>query len=255
MKMLWIAAWLGLSILFLFSLPPEPQTTSSAALQSASLAELSDRIFDYASADQTLAAKSLLAEFLRQWRKQETNYSQQEEQIIGTAAEQLAIQLNAQNNSRDIINQAITLRLCVDTLHSADGETPLWKELRSQVIEPIQDMQRAVRRHDDRRYQQHLNELLDSYALVYPAMVLGEEGRSVQAVDQQVTHLDDSRSQTVAPAQRLQQLNQLEENFRQLFANQQHFADVKWMMVLVSAVVLLTLSYSSWRKYRSSSFH
>lgn len=255
MKMLWIAALVGLSILLFFSFQLEPQTTSSSEARSAPLIELSDRIFDYASADQKLAAKSLLTEFLRKWRKQETNYSQQDDQIIGTAAEQLAISLNAQSSSRDITNQAITLRLCVDALSSADGKTPLWKELRAQILEPIQQLQTAVRRHDDQRYQQCLNQLLNCYALVYPAMILGGNSTSVQAIDKQVTDLDDSRNKFMATNQRVQQLNQLEENFRHVFANQPLVSDWKVMTLLVTVVVLLALGYSSWRKYRASSFH
>lgn len=255
MKVLWTAALLGLSILCFFSFPQEQPATSSSARHSASFVELSDRIFDYASAGQKLAAKSLLTEFIEQWQKQETNYSQQDDQIIGTAAEQLTILLNAHSSSSDITNQAITLRLCVDALSSADAETPLWKELRPQIIEPIQQMQRAVRRHDDRRYQQYLNQLLDSYALVYPAMVLGEQSTSVQAIDKQVTHLDMSRNQSMAADQRLQQLNQLEENFRRVFANQPLVSDLKAITLLVTIIVVLTLGYSSWRKYHASSFH
>lgn len=218
------------------------------------LNSLSDHIFQYADADRADAAKSLLNEFDRVWSQSESGYSDEDGRIIDTAVLRLKILLNSGGDSGEIRHAAIALRLCVDAMTGSGS--PLWKELRPRVLDPIKGMQTALKRQDYTTFQADLNHFLDSYALIYPSLMIDGSPEGVRVANNSINAFADHRMSTVQDKTRLQQLTVIEKELTDVF-DRSPASTVDSLSPLIAAVggfVLLALFYVSLRKYFGERF-
>ncbi|CAM3183790.1 sporulation protein YpjB [Sporolactobacillus spathodeae] len=250
------AAIIGLVIVLLLPLDAKADSITLKTGQKDTLIDLSDQIFQYASAGQQTAADSLLHQFLSQWHVAESHYSQQDSQIVTTAANQVQVALHADATKREIENNAIVLRLCMDAL-SNDGSQPLWKALRTQVLSPISQMKRALGRHQNQEYQLALNRFLDQYSLIYPAMSLGPQADRVKSIEDQVTRLDQQRDNATENRKQLQEINVMETELKQVFNVNPIMSNHGYAILTAIFAVLLfsILGYTSWKKFHAAPFH
>ncbi|GGL47260.1 sporulation protein YpjB [Sporolactobacillus putidus] len=228
--------------------------TSDKNIHEQELNNLSDRIFQYADANQEDAAKNLLSEFDRTWSTSETAYPDEDGRIVGTVALRLKILLDSGGNSSEIRDAAIALRLCVDALTTSGS--PLWKAMRSQVLGPIKGMQTSLKNQDYPGFQAELNQFLDSYALIYPSMMIDGNPEGVIVVNKSVNAFADQRMSTIQDKMRIQQLTLIEKELAGVFDRSpaSTIDSLSPLILAVGSFLLFVLIYVSLRKYFGERF-
>lgn len=218
------------------------------------LNDLSDRIFQYADANQVDAAKNLLNEFDRVWSSSEADYSETDGRVVDTAVSQLKLLLDSGVNSSEIRNAAISLRLCIDALTTSGS--PLWKGLQSQVTLPINGMIKALENKDQTVFQEELNRFLDSYALIYPSLMIDGNPDAVQMANNSVSAFADQRMSTVQDRTRINQINLIGRELTGVFdqSPSSNRNGLSPLMLTVGGLLLLVLFYVSMRKYIGDRF-
>ncbi|MCO7176748.1 sporulation protein YpjB [Sporolactobacillus kofuensis] len=216
--------------------------------QTEHLVTLSDRIFEYTDANQIGAATSLLDELSKQWDKIDVHYSEQDSRTIKTALVKLKLFLTDDAEQSERVNAAASLRLCFDAL-TTNGQ-PLWKSLHTEVTAPLTSMKSALKDRDTDRFQHALNQFLDKYALIYPAMVIDGQRDAVNLVDKRITTFSGKRLLDIKTNTRIQQLNVIDHELSLAF---EQSPDLKEDIIIpvgaMGALVISVLCYTSWRRY------
>jgi sporulation protein YpjB len=213
------------------------------------LVDLSDRVFQYADANQDAAAASLLNELSNKWNASQQVYSERDQRAISTAMIKLKLLINSGDNQREITDAAVSLRLSFDAL-ATEGQ-PLWKDLHSEVIAPVSKMKTALKNKDNERFQYLLNDFLDEYAVIYPALVIDGQSDTVNLMNKRISTFSDNRLKDVKTNARIRQLNAIEYAINQVFHQSTNTREESMMalVAIISGIVVCVLAYASWRRF------
>ncbi|MCO7127024.1 sporulation protein YpjB [Sporolactobacillus shoreicorticis] len=214
------------------------------------LINLSDRVFQYTDANQDTAAFSLLNELSKEWDRSPQNYSDKDQRVINTAIAKLKILMaNSGEDQREVTDAAVSLRLSFDAL--APNGKPLWKNLHSEVVASVSKMKSAVKKKDHQRFQYYLNEFLDKYAVVYPAMVIDGQSDAVSLVNKQINTLADQRDKSLKTNVRIQQLTMIEHELNDVFDQslKNNEESMVGLATVIGGIIVCVLAYTSWRRY------
>lgn len=150
------------------------------------------------------------------------------------------------------ISSVTKFRLAIDALYSSTQ--PLWIELEDSVMSSFQELKASATKGDTNEYKHRLNLFLSKYGVIQPAISIDKPVEQVQMLDSFIAFLETSRLSTITEEERLRQFEALERELTQLFSsnNQQDEADPSliWVMISVGSVILVTLFYAGWQKYR-----
>ncbi|MCQ2010105.1 sporulation protein YpjB [Sporolactobacillus sp. STSJ-5] len=224
--------------------------TKAAKNHTEDLINLSDRVFQYTDANQDTAAYSLLNELSKEWNRSPQNYSEKDQRVINTAIAKLKVLMaNSGENQREITDAAVSLRLGFDAL-APDGK-PLWKNLHYAVTAPVSKMKSALNNKDNERFQYYLNEFLDKYAVVYPAMVINGQTDVVNLVNKQINSFSDQREKSLKTSTRIRQLNGIDRELNNVFdqSSQNHEESMVGLATIIGGIIVCVLAYASWRRY------
>ncbi|GEB76139.1 sporulation protein YpjB [Sporolactobacillus inulinus] len=224
---------------------------SSAAMknQTDNLVSLSDQVFHYSIAKQDKAAASLLHELSEKWNHSLDLYSEKEQQVIGTSIVKLKVLLKTQANQQEIADAAASLRLGFDALQNEGA--PMWKEKRSDIMEPLSRMNTALKNKKQEHYQYELNQFLNEYAIIYPALIIDGRPDMVTLLDQRITTLTNHRLEDIKESKRISQVNRITDDMNRLFKQSRNGKDENTMglMTIIGGIVVAVLAYVSWVRY------
>lgn len=230
------------------------ETDDTAAQTWKQLSDLSDQIFQYADTKHDDAANAILSKFNKEWDQAAGKYHVPEidQRVIDTISQELKHFLQSNVNNTEARRAAIQLRLSVDAIES--GASPLWKGLRPQVMTPIAAMEQAAGKKDWSRFQQRLNQFLDSYETVYPALVIDADPDALQKVNRDVTAFSNERMLVRQDKSgSLKRLNRIEAELAAIFSQQTADSREDGLILpvtVIGGVILAVLAYVSWKKYK-----
>ncbi|GGH78910.1 sporulation protein YpjB [Pullulanibacillus pueri] len=222
-----------------------------------SLVPLSNKIYEFINDQEYNAAK----ESLKQFEKKLNTLTNNEQasldptviRTVTTSEEQLKIMLGVdEKNNQELHQAALELRLVIDALGS-DGE-PLWKSLKKPLFSAFNKVKQDAANKNDQSYQYDLNQFVDLYQTIYPALVVDISPMKLGQIDQAVTKLVEARTTTTQDVKKnKKQLQEVSKDLNRLFDSKLTTivltGPMLWAIVLGS-VVVITLFYVIWRKYR-----
>ncbi len=142
-------------------------------------------------------------------------------------------------------------RLVVDAMVSE--HQPLWGSMESTIMETFSQIMTDVQAGDIQSFQHDWNEFLSLYEIIYPSIQVDIDDRRVKQMDEHISVIGDKFFQDVPETSRVKQLLLMEEELKAIFERvKEDEADpsLVWVMITTGSIILLSLSYSGWRKYR-----
>ncbi|MGF2616853.1 sporulation protein YpjB [Rossellomorea vietnamensis] len=152
------------------------------------------------------------------------------------------------------IDSVITFRLVVDAISSQ--HQPMWTEMEKPIMSAFQQVQTAANEGDAQEYHSTLNQFLTKYSIIQPSIKLDIPVEKVQELDSRITFIDRYRSESGNSVETLNELNTLEDDLEDLFdglTEDEADPSLWWMITTTGSIIILTLSYVGWRKYKGES--
>ncbi|WP_170007458.1 sporulation protein YpjB [Bacillus fonticola] len=149
------------------------------------------------------------------------------------------------------IRSATGLYLVVDALHSE--QEPLWKETKAQMLSYYQQMLDAVDNGDQEQFHFILDVFMKQYETIYPSAKIDAPDELVQKVDARVHYIDNYRPEVLANGTKAYgELVSLEADLTSLYEGEEDEADpsLLWVMFTTGSIIVATLSYVGFRKYK-----
>ncbi|MGI1833510.1 sporulation protein YpjB [Bacillus altitudinis] len=229
------------------------ETTAAKALQE--LTELSDSIFQLtrqAKYDEALqvalyAEKTFKAE---NWRGTLTNTQVRQitlgyqDIIKGLPQEDL--------NEREKLRYASQFRMLLDAIQS--NSEPLWGSLEKPIMESFPTLKKEVKDPESTTFYETWNELVSLYDMIYPSLTIDISPEKLQTIKQHMEVIEQGEFLKASSGTKLERLTKLEEDLSSVFANvDQDEADpsLLWVILTTGSMILLTLTYVGFRKYRA----
>ncbi len=200
-------------------------------------------------------AKKLLEYFSAQFlsvSEAEHSFTTDEMRIINVSyGEAVEATANYSLNHDEKINRVTKFRLVMDTITSEYH--PLWLKMKSPIMTIISEMKEAAYNGDNEHFHSRLNTFLSLYDMIYPSMKLSVEVGQIQQIDTRIHYIDRYRPQVLMEAGSQQELEALEADLQRLFDEmEEDEADpsIWWVIISTGSIIILTLSYVGWRKYK-----
>ncbi|MFJ5715745.1 sporulation protein YpjB [Neobacillus sp. NPDC093127] len=149
------------------------------------------------------------------------------------------------------INKLTKFRLVIDAI--ATSHQPLWTEMEEQVMTAFHQAKDAAINGDTAHFHTNFNSFLSLYNVIYPSMKIDVPAETIQRLDARIDFINEYRSQVVNNAKSQQQLEALDTDLKNLFANMaEDEADPSlwWVIISTGSIIIMTLSYVGWRKYQ-----
>ncbi|MFZ7943049.1 MULTISPECIES: sporulation protein YpjB [Bacillaceae] len=149
------------------------------------------------------------------------------------------------------INKLTKFRLVIDAI--ATSHQPLWTEMEEQIMTAFHQAKDAAANGDTAHFHTNFNTFLSLYNVIYPSMKIDVPVENIQRLDARIDFIDEYRSQIVNNSKSQEELNALDTDLKNLFANmEEDEADPSlwWVIISTGSIIIMTLSYVGWRKYQ-----
>lgn len=158
---------------------------------------------------------------------------------------------NGEIGHAERMNRVTKFRLVIDAI--ASNHQPLWTEMEDSIMTVFNDMKTAAYEGDNDQFHSNLNSFLALYNVIYPSMKIDINPERIQKVDAKVSFIDQYRPQVLQEASSQEELEALESDLQNIFDDMtEDEADPSlwWVMISTGSIIILTLSYVGWRKYK-----
>lgn len=149
------------------------------------------------------------------------------------------------------INKLTKFRLVIDAI--ATSHQPLWTEMEDQIMTAFHQAKNAAISGDSSQFHSNFNTFLSMYNVIYPSMKIDVPVENIQRLDARINFIDDFRSQVVNDPKSRQELEALDTDLKNLFANlegDEADPSIWWVIISTGSIIIMTLSYVGWRKYQ-----
>lgn len=220
------------------------------------LDELSGQALMMVKQERYEEAKQLLQQFSNEFLMvniQNRSFSMDELRII-TVTHNSAVEAvtSTSLSVEERIRKVTQFRLVIDAISSE--YQPLWTEMEDSIMTTFSAMKQTLLEDgDNKSYQHQLNLFLSKYEIIQPSIKVDIPADKIQKIDSHINFLDSYREEELKKSTRLQQMEQMEIDLKQLFDKMtEDDADPSliWVMISTGSVIILTLSYVAWRKYK-----
>jgi sporulation protein YpjB len=154
-------------------------------------------------------------------------------------------------STEEKVRSLTKFRLVVDAMVSE--HQPLWGSMESSIMATFSQMKSDVEEGDKQSFQHDWNQFLSLYEVIYPSIQVDLDIQRVKRMDAHISIVQDRLFQEISETSRVKQLAIMEEELKALFERvKEDEADpsLLWVIISTGSVILLSLSYSGWRKYR-----
>ncbi|MCM3724389.1 sporulation protein YpjB [Neobacillus cucumis] len=219
------------------------------------LDDISDEALQMVKFQRYEDAKKMLDYFSDQFtsiKGTEEPLSMDEVRIVNTShdeAMEAAVSPNMKYEER--LNKLTKFRLVIDAL--ATSHQPLWTEMEDQIMTAFHQAKEAAVMGDTAHFHTNFNTFLSLYNVIYPSMKIDVPVENIQRLDARIDFINEYRSQVVSDAKSQQELEALDTDLKNLFANmEEDEADPSlwWVIISTGSIIIMTLSYVGWRKYQ-----
>ncbi len=200
-------------------------------------------------------AKKLLSYFNNQFSKTRihgNSFTMDEIRVINTTYEEAQLALELVDISLEEKVQAVMkFRFVIDAVNSE--YQPLWTEMENSVMATFKSIKEAADSSNNEVFEQNLNLFLGKFDMIYPSVRLDLEIEQSKLINSYVTFLDEYRGQLILHESRMKHLQVMEDELTKMFKQMnEDDADPSliWVMISTGSIIILTLSYVAWRKYK-----
>lgn len=158
---------------------------------------------------------------------------------------------NTTMNPDDRINKVTKFRLVIDAMSST--KEPLWTEMKEPMMMVFKDIKEAAINGKQEEFNERLNSFLTLYEIVYPSMKIDVPIETLQKLDTRVRFVDHYRMQIIEDPNATKELVALETDLQTIFENvieDEADPSLWWVIISTGSIIILTLSYVGWRKYK-----
>jgi len=113
-----------------------------------------------------------------------------------------------------------------------------------------------AREGNNDQFHSNLNSFLSLYNVIYPSMKIDINPETIQKIDAKVSFIDQYRPQILSEASSQEELDALESDLQTIFdemTEDEADPSLWWVMISTGSIIILTLSYVGWRKYKGDS--
>ncbi|MCR2820226.1 sporulation protein YpjB [Lederbergia panacisoli] len=153
-------------------------------------------------------------------------------------------------NENDRVKKVTAFRLATDAIISK--YQPLWSEMERPIMNAFEDVKSAALEGDENLYNSQLNEFLSTYSVIQPSIKIDVSVEKVQKLDSRIAFVDKYRT-SFSEQKWMKELEGLEADLKKLFSDvnkDDTDPSIWWVMIMTGGIIISTLSYVSWRKYR-----
>ncbi|MGE6629548.1 sporulation protein YpjB [Bacillus sp. NPDC077027] len=218
------------------------------------LTELSDSIFQLtrqAKYDEAIQVVSYFEKMFKaeNWRGTLTNTQVRQitlgyqDILKGLAQEDL--------NEQEKLRYASQFRMLLDAIQS-DSE-PLWGSLEKPIMGSFSVLKKEVKDPESATFYETWNEFVSLYDMIYPSLTIDIPFERLQTIKQHIEVIEQGEFLKASSGTKLERLTRLEEDLSSVFAQvDQDEADpsLLWVILTTGSIILLTLTYVGFRKYR-----
>jgi sporulation protein YpjB len=165
--------------------------------------------------------------------------------------EAVAAAASADMKYEERINKVTKFRLVIDAI--ASSHQPLWTAMEDQIMAAFGQAKSAAQHGDAAHFHSSFNKFLSLYNVIYPSMKIDVPIENVQKIDTRINFIDEYRSQVVNNPKSQQELDRLETDLKSLFESMgedQADPSIWWVIISTGSIIIMTLSYVGWRKYK-----
>ncbi|MEL3972656.1 sporulation protein YpjB [Rossellomorea oryzaecorticis] len=244
------------AVLIVFFLLSVPQLSLAEHAPSPvnELDDIADQALQLTKAGKYEEAKQLLNYFSEEFTAQSMHQSfSMDELRILTISHNLALETINQASAgiEQKVNAVTRFRLVMDALSS--HYQPLWVEMEDPIMEAFKGVKTAAESGNSKQYHMELNMFLAKYNIIQPSIKLDIPVEQAQALDARISYLDHYRHQVLESTEAMAELSTLQTDLEHLFENKKEDeADPSlwWVIISTGSIIVSTLSYVGWRKYR-----
>ncbi|HBZ09444.1 MAG TPA: sporulation protein YpjB [Bacillus bacterium] len=220
----------------------------------AELDQMADEALQLTKFSRLEEAKSILERFAVRFSEQgvkDGKFTMDELRVL-TASHHEALRAvtNINMNVDERIRLVTSFRLAADAISST--HQPMWIEMEASVMKDFQEVKNAALEGDKQAYNQNLNSFLATYTVIQPSLKIDLAADKLQKLDSKITFIDRYRSD-FSEQEWAEHLDSLEQDLQKIFSNpDEDEADPSlwWVISMTGSIIVLTLSYVSWRKYK-----
>lgn len=219
------------------------------------LDQLSDEALQMVKLHRYEDAKKLLEYFSEQFLTvsgKETSFTADELRIVTTSydeAVQAAVSTSIDHEEK--INRVTKLRLVMDAITSP--YQPLWTEMKSPIMTVFDQVKEAVYAGEKEKFNSTLNSFLSLYDMIYPSIKINVDQERIERIDARIEFIDKYRPQMLTETASHMELEALEADLQLLFdemSEDEADPSLWWVIISTGSIIILTLSYVGWRKYK-----
>ncbi|MEH7884689.1 sporulation protein YpjB [Bacillus sp. JJ1609] len=241
-------------LLMLAPLAAYAETTSPVE----QLDEISDEALQMAKLHRYDDANRILKHFSEEFLTVTGNgrpFSMDELRIITVAHEEaVEAMANAEMGHNERMNKVTKFRLAIDAI--ASTHQPLWTEMEGPIMTVFNNVKTAANEGNNDQFHTNLNSFLSLYNVIYPSMKIDINPETIQKIDAKVSFIDQYRPQVLSEASSQEELEALESDLQTIFdemTEDEADPSLWWVMISTGSIIILTLSYVGWRKYKGDS--
>lgn len=249
MKRIGLALLLSLAFLWSVSVDAAGQRSDWEKLD-----DISDEALQLAKNERFAEAQEVLRYFSERFfalEAKERLRSADELRAVTVTHEQAVRAMSAPIPAEDKVAAVTQFRLVVDAIHST--YQPLWSEMEPAVMEALAAMEKAAERGEKEAYAAAVRQLVDRYTLIEPSVKIDVPPEVATKVDDDLEALQAAAFWQADETKRRERLSTARHDLRALFAGvKKDEADPSliWVMISTGGMIVLTLTYVGWRKYK-----
>lgn len=171
-----------------------------------------------------------------------------------TASHNEAVQAAASinMNHEDRLQSVTKFRLVMDTVSTSNQ--PLWAEMKNPIMSVLGEVKGAAEMGDIDAFHQNFNSFLALYDIIYPSIKLDIDSERIQQLDTRIKYVDQYRTQVLEDEEdSMQELETLAADMEEIFeeiTEDEADPSLWWVIISTGSIIILTLSYVGWRKYK-----
>lgn len=215
-----------------------------------------DQVLQLVKEEKYSDAKQLLEFFSKQFlaiRNKDKNLTMTQLRVITTSYENAhgaLTSVSAPHQQR--VNAVSELRLVIDAFTSEHH--PLWKKTETQIMGSIKKMELAIDTGDKTSFNQSLNDFLQKYGIIRPAILVDLQPQQFQRVDSHVKFLEKYRASIIEDTNKQNQIKIMKQDFEEMyrgFEEDQADPSLWWVMFSIGGTIMLSLIYVGYKKYKA----
>ncbi|HWO78477.1 MAG TPA: sporulation protein YpjB [Bacillus sp. (in: firmicutes)] len=219
-----------------------------------SLSNLSEKALQLTKAGHYNRAESIMEQFSEQFQQVSSQmvFTMDQVQVITIAEQEARNALaNSELSKDDKVSSMVKFRLVLDALVS--NHQPLWTQMEDSILGIYNEAVGAAHAKDIDKFHMLYNSFLSQYNLIYPSLKLDVPAEAVLKVDARIQYIDEYRPELVNDPNGIKELEALAQDLQQLFEqSEEDEADPSlwWVITTTGSIIILTLSYVGFRKYK-----